>query len=166
MAERSVAPRARSKPVTNRERAVAAQLEQCEVEFRAGRKKACLKAISICFQFGNPVPAWAQRAFVTGVTRYETAEARTLDEALGVKRPKGWRQSRARARLGKGTAAYVMVNALTHPSENSGRQKMSVEEAVADVAERLRMKEAAVWRWHSDKELKAELSEGKGKKKG
>lgn len=54
------------------------------------------EAIRRCNQYGRLMPERVRKPFEEALERYKTAEARTLDEAFGVARPKSWSQSKAR----------------------------------------------------------------------
>lgn len=52
-------------------------------------------------QYGIPAPYPAYRALTDILESYHSGEARTLDEAFNVKRPRNWNQSAARERSGR-----------------------------------------------------------------
>lgn len=54
-----------------------------------------------CVQYGKPFPDDVWAAFMAGVEKYHAGTARTLDEAFGVSRPKGWSKSAASSRSRK-----------------------------------------------------------------
>lgn len=138
--------------------AIAEMLEQWEAEYRSGNAARCLDVISLCLQFNYAVPQWAINHFVGGAGRYERAEARTLDEAFDIRRPKGWHQNRARQRYLLGIKAHMEARALVDSKKPTLMGKpYSVEAATAEVAEKLGMKDADVERWYYDKKLMKEL---------
>ncbi len=143
--------------MTNREKAIANLLAQWEAEFHAGDIDRFLKAMQLCLTFDLPIPDWAAWHFMAGAQRYGTAEARTLDEAFGVQRSKGWQQSKARGRRGRGLIAYVKMRYLTQGG-------MPVRDAIADIAEQMHMTESTAERWYYDDQLIAELGRPQGSK--
>lgn len=75
------------------------------------------EAMRRCVQYGKPFPDRVWSPFMAALESYKNAEARTLDEAFGVRRPKGWSQSAARARarknkIGMSTAAAVYLSVV------------------------------------------------------
>lgn len=61
-----------------------------------------LRALMRAAQYGIPAPHGAYWALREALERYDSAEARTLDEALKVSRPYRWNQSAVRSRIGQG----------------------------------------------------------------
>lgn len=143
----------------NEEKVFEGLLEQWEEEYRAGDHARFLDAIWVCLQFNQVVPGWAIEHFIVGMARYTFADAKTLDEAFEIRRPKGWHQNRARQRYRRGLAAHVSARALVQ------RSGYTVEDAVAEVAEKLSMSEADVERWYYDTRLVKESPDVRRKSK-
>jgi len=61
-----------------------------------------LRALMRAAQYGIPAPPGAYWVLREALDRYESAEARTLDEALNVSRPSRWNQSAEKERIGQG----------------------------------------------------------------
>lgn len=78
--------------------------------FDAGQKSAALAAIKLGYFFGERPPQWALKFFSDALSRWGMAEVRTLDEAFGVERPKGFRQDAANRRAMFGSAILIEVN--------------------------------------------------------
>ena len=68
---------------------VAARLDQHCKRFLAGESVALLDVIEICATFRVPLPRWAADEFVKRFLSWADFSVPTLDEAFGVKRPKG-----------------------------------------------------------------------------
>jgi hypothetical protein len=141
--------------MSNRENAIAKRLERWGREFAAGKKIRSLEAISLCLQFDQPAPAWAIAHFCSSVANYTNANAVTLDSAFQVARPKHWRQTKEKGRSRSGLLANIKVGALT--KRGHCEKGMSVENAVAEVAEELSMDVSTVERWYYDEEINEEL---------
>ena len=60
----------------------------------AGDKAAPIVAVKLAWYFRVPVPDWALQAIAEGFRKWTAGETRTIDEALGVERPKRWRVSK------------------------------------------------------------------------
>lgn len=65
-----------------------------------------------CVQYGKPFPDDVWAAFMAAVERYHTGAARTLDEAFGVSRPKGWNQPAALSRSQKTELGVSVAGAV------------------------------------------------------
>lgn len=126
-------------------------LEQSEEEYREGNAARCLDVISLCLELNKTAPQWAINHFTLGVNRYTVGDAKTLDEAFEIRRPKGWHQNRARQRYRRGLVAHLTVRALV------SSRGYRVDDAIAEVAERRSMSEADVERWYYDEQLIKEL---------
>lgn len=63
---------------------------------KAGDGVWLFEAIRRCGQYGKKLPERVREPFEDALERYRSGEARTLDEAFGVARPKSWPQSKAR----------------------------------------------------------------------
>jgi hypothetical protein len=149
----------------NREKAICDRLQKWEEEFQAGRKDRFLDVMNLCLSFDMKVPPWAAAYFCKGAARYETAEARTLDEAFDIKRPKGWNKSRERQYRRWGMVAAMRMYYLV---SNKG---ISVKKAAAMVVEGysvelenstervegIHMDAATAERWYYDKRLRDQL---------
>jgi len=72
-------------------------LSTLESLFIKGNGEALLDAVELCLNSGIPVPKWVVTGFTCAWTiRWASGRSRTLDDAFGIKRPKNWRQKRAR----------------------------------------------------------------------
>lgn len=72
------------------------RLEEFRKAYEAGNRIALFHAISTCLAHEVRAPKWVYDAFHVAVFGWALAEFRTLDQAFGVTRPKGWSQKRAR----------------------------------------------------------------------
>lgn len=61
-----------------------------------------LRTLMRAAQYGIPAPYEAYWALREALERYESAESRTLDDALKVSRPARWNQSAEKERIGRG----------------------------------------------------------------
>jgi hypothetical protein len=143
---------AEARAMANRDESIRKTLARFEAEFRAGKRDRSLKAINFCFHVSHPVPLWAMQQFCDALWNYEMAKARTLDEAFGVIRPKGWHRDAARDRLVRGIKA---VHRLRWLMAKDGK---TIEEAREMVCEELGTKdnplsEATLDRWHRSEEI-------------
>ena len=134
----------------NRETAITDLLKQWKKEFDQGETVRFLSAMQLCMTFDVPIPDWAAWHFQAGAGRYMSAEAKTLDDAFLVHRPKSWHQNKARARRGRGLVVHIEARYLT----SNGA---SVEDAIAKVALNNHMDESTAERWYYDKQLLAEF---------
>jgi hypothetical protein len=71
-----------------------AQLHQEYLE--RGDRAALVRVVALCAERRQVIPDWAALALVTAIRKWDQAEARTMDEALGVERPRRWHQDAAR----------------------------------------------------------------------
>lgn len=60
-----------------------------------------LRVLMRAARYGIPAPLGAYWALQEALERYDSAEARTLEEAFKVARPSRWNQSAVRTRIGK-----------------------------------------------------------------
>lgn len=107
----------------------AALLARYEAAFNAGDSSALLDAVSIYLMRGIETPKWVVTGFnaAWGV-KWGSGQARTLDEAFDLQRPKNWTQKRARKdRLGCIIWQHVVWH--RHRGEPIGR---ALFEAVAE----------------------------------
>ena len=58
-----------------------------------GNGAKLLETIRRCGQYGMPIAPPIYQEFLACLEKYSSGEARTLDEAFSVSRPKGWSQS-------------------------------------------------------------------------
>ncbi|MGN6728599.1 MAG: hypothetical protein ACTHJG_02065 [Rhodanobacteraceae bacterium] len=144
-----------------RDKAIAQQLQEMRANFAAGKRDEFLRAIILCLSFDQPLPTWASDHLLSGALMYTQARARTLDEALGLKRAKSWRlasspkQQRFR---NLAVAAFVMVRALVDHG-------LKVEVAIEEVASKLDLSEATVKRSYYDRSLRKSLGYSQSSRK-
>ncbi|MFP4076918.1 MAG: hypothetical protein ACLFTD_10635 [Halochromatium sp.] len=119
----------------------AAKLVQAIVDghvkrYRNGDNLALLEAVQ--FSLGNSatLPPDIIRAYASAMTAYHLGEAKTLDEAFGVQRPKHWRaQSQKDAhRAGE---VFSRVNRFRE-------QGMAIDKAIGEVADQMGWNETKV----------------------
>lgn len=73
------------------------ELRQLHQEYLAHADRATLvRVLALCVERRQVLPDWAALPLTTALRKWEQAEERTLDQALGVDRPRGWRQGAAR----------------------------------------------------------------------
>lgn len=93
-----------------------------------------LRQVQWAYLSNKPIPDEAQDAIKLAVQKYMTSEAKTLDEALGITRPKGWRQNAARYRSRYRWEIYMAVREMTH----HGRGTVAIDEQLfAEIAKKL-----------------------------
>jgi len=146
-----------------REQAIATQLEEFREEHARGKADAFLRALLLCLSFDFELPTWLKDHLLAGALQYTQAKARTLDEALGLKRPKSWQlQQSQKQRLSHdlAPAACLVMNAKV-------RQGMSVEVALEQTCAFLdgKLSEATIKRCYYNKELRASLGLSQDSKK-
>lgn len=61
-------------------------------DYEAGEKEALIAVLWLAGAMRSPAPEWASHALFQGLSAWRNGEYRTIDEALGVQRPKGWRK--------------------------------------------------------------------------
>lgn len=75
----------------------AEKLEAYRLAFESGDRDALLDALAFCINTDLNPPRWVVTEFTAAWwVRYDSGQARTLDEAFGISRPKKWTQKRAR----------------------------------------------------------------------
>lgn len=79
-------------------------LRRHKAKFETGDGEALLQAVSMCLESKIDPPDWLTLAVRLALVRYAGAEARTLDQAFGVHRRKGWQTKRGR----KDALVYVV----------------------------------------------------------
>lgn len=89
-----------------------AEFERFRICFEQGDKSCALHALAFACYFDSRPPRWAIEHVITGYRNWHGAEVRTLDEALGIERPKGWRLGPARNAARHGGAIFIEVNKL------------------------------------------------------
>lgn len=67
-------------------------LDRLRIDVESGSGEALLEAISLAATLHLPMPTWLAGATTSAIASYRNWNARTLDEAFGVQRPKGQRQ--------------------------------------------------------------------------
>lgn len=88
------------------------------------------EAIRRCNQYGRLMPERVRNPFEDALDRYRTAEARTLDEAFGVARPKGWSQSAARSRSRKTGLGISTAAAIYHSIVGATRRGRAIDDGL------------------------------------
>ncbi len=73
-----------------------AKLEEYRVKVEAGKFAAFFRALQVCGATGFPLPMWIRERIGKAHHAYSGHVAATTDEALGAKRPRHYRQDRAR----------------------------------------------------------------------
>lgn len=86
------------------------------------------EAIRRCSQYGKIMPERVRKPFEDALERYKTADARTLDEAFGVARPKGWSQSAARSRSRKTGLGISVASAIYYLIAGASLQKRAIDD--------------------------------------
>ena len=89
-----------------------AEFERFRLHFEQGDKSCALHALAFACYFDCRPPRWAIEHVITGYRNWSGAEVRTLDEALGIDRPKGWRLGPARNAARYGGSIFIEVNKL------------------------------------------------------
>jgi hypothetical protein len=102
-------------------------LQQYQAKFAAGDMHYLLLGLDLCFRTGIRVPMAFRQAFCDRLLPWFDNEVRSLDDALGVQRPKG-KHLRDHARLIP--LIKRRVNALR-------KQDVAVDKACAKVGDRL-----------------------------
>lgn len=69
-------------------------LSRLKADHESGDRQAAIMALKMAWWFRVPVPDWALRTIAVGFGKWSSGDARTIDEALGVERSKGWRKPR------------------------------------------------------------------------
>ncbi|HRP71298.1 MAG TPA: hypothetical protein PK743_01505 [Luteimonas sp.] len=85
-------------------------LERLRDSVQSGDGDALLEAISLAATLALPMPVWLASAATNAIAAYRNFDAKSLDEAFGVKRQKGQRQDAAQ-REGR-NALYVIAEVL------------------------------------------------------
>lgn len=88
-------------------------IDSAFTEYRTtGNGLVLFETMRRCVQYGKPLPGDVWAAFMACLDKYNAGEARTLDEAFGVSRPKGWNQSAAKSRSRKTGAGISCAGAV------------------------------------------------------
>ena len=91
---------------------IGAHFERLRLSFDTGEKSAALHALAFSYHFRVEPPLWATTHLNDGYRRWSSAEVRTLDAALGIERPKGFRLDAANLQAMLGGTIFVEVNRL------------------------------------------------------
>jgi len=94
-----------------------AQLDWYRQRFEGGDNHAVLEALSFCGQYELAMPKWLADAYIKAFHRYLNVETKTLCEAFGVARPKGFNSVAAKKRRNKGFIVYYRVKELHDAGE-------------------------------------------------
>lgn len=86
------------------------------------------EAIRRCNQYGKIMPERVRKPFEDALERYKTADARTLDEAFGIARPKGWSQSAARSRSRKTGLGISVAAAIYYLIAGASLRKRAIDD--------------------------------------
>lgn len=58
-------------------------------QYEAGDNTRLIAAMNLCAQYGVPMPKWVATAWLAATRLWAAGAAKSLDEAIGVARPKG-----------------------------------------------------------------------------
>lgn len=94
----------------NTKQTAALNFERLRVRFGDGEKAAALHALAFAYYLKVPPPDWAIAHVLQGYQRWGYAEVRTLDEALEIERPKGFRLDAASRAIQHGGSILMEVN--------------------------------------------------------
>lgn len=75
-----------------------------------------LEAIRRSIQYGKPIQERVRTLFENALEKYRSSEARTLDEAFGVSRPKSWSQTSAKMKARKARNGYMTTAGAIYQS--------------------------------------------------
>jgi hypothetical protein len=84
-------------------------LEEYRTGYEAGKKADLLRAIRFCLDQEIIPPDWIVRAFAAATNRWFSLRAKTLDDAFGIKYPKGAHLNASRKRRALTPAVLVAV---------------------------------------------------------
>ena len=96
-------------PTDVMEELLADLIEGCRADIEAGNGDALLYALLQVCMSDAPMPTWLRPKLAAAVRRYTHDQERTLDEAFGVVRPKGWHQKAAHERRKKGARVFHTI---------------------------------------------------------
>lgn len=85
-------------------------LERHKAGVEAGDGHAVLEALALAASLNLPMPVWLSSAVTSAVATYQNHDAKTLDEAFGVSRPKG--QQKHAVRSEGRNAMFVIAEVL------------------------------------------------------
>ncbi len=86
------------------------EFDQLKKSFDEGNNACALHALAFSLYFDAKPPEWAIKHLNNGYQRWHYAEVRTLDEALGIERPKGFRLDAAKRNAMHAAAIMIEVN--------------------------------------------------------
>ena len=89
---------------------IAANFKTLQERFNEGARSAALHALAHAYYFRVMPPKWAIEHVADGYGRWSKAEVKTLDEALGIQRPKGFRLDAVNRSLMHGGMILIDVN--------------------------------------------------------
>ena len=93
-------------------RQLAHDLDVMRSAYREGKKIRLLEAAVRCGKMKVPLPSWVVDGLEEVFRRYSTCEVRTLDEAFGVSRPKGFHSGKMNEVLTKSLWVSFRVEEL------------------------------------------------------
>lgn len=130
-----------NRPVEDAAECQAARFYELELMHEAGLRHAPLLALEDAVRLGMPVPTWASDVILRGIVRWSRGLDKTLDEAMGVQRPKNWDQEAAQKRFQKLARVVDAVERL--------RKERPVDDLLFDeVGEGHSVSGATVKRWY------------------
>ena len=130
-----------NRPLEAAAEAQAARFYELEQLYEAGLRHAPLVALEDAIRLGMPVPTWAGEALIRGIARWSRGVDRTLDEAMGVQRPKNWDQVAAQNRFAK---LWLVVGRV-----EEFRKHRAVDDSLfEEVGEQYDLSGATVKRWY------------------
>lgn len=92
-----------------------------------------LESVRRCMQYGRPVPDLLRHDFEAALERYRAAEARTLDDAFHVSRPKSWSQTKARKLLQKDAVGLSLAHRVYAEIMKRHAAKEPIDEGMFEV---------------------------------
>jgi hypothetical protein len=84
-------------------------LEAYEASWREGDAEVVIRALTLCAKNGFPLPPWLAGSVCEAIRKWSFYEAGTLDEALGVGRPKNTRMNSRKKAIKLSTDVPVLV---------------------------------------------------------
>lgn len=98
--------------------------------WRSGDGLVLLEVFLEAARFGTPVPILASEELQAKLERYRSAECRTLDEALGVQRPKSWPQPAEKGKREKDRFGMSKIGRLWHRAHALSASGMPFDEGM------------------------------------
>jgi hypothetical protein len=104
-------------------------IEKCRERFEAGDGKALLDAIDMSARSGTALPMWAVDAWCSRYLEWSTFNAASLDDAFGVKRPKGLHVGERAARERQKLRVVYQARLLRQQAHERG-EKLPIDEVL------------------------------------